>query len=52
MSSPLAQNDYGQRLEPVSALMEQMFEPSDEADEVSEAAELVPPAVWYRSHGT
>ena len=49
MSSPLAQNDYGQRLEPVSALMEQMFEPSDEADEVSEAAELVPPAVWYRS---
>ena len=44
-----AQNDYRQRLEPVSSLMEQMFSPSDDADELSEAAELVPPAVWYRS---
>ena len=44
-----AKNDYGQRLEPVSSLMEQMFSPDEE---VSEAPELVPPAVWYRSHGT
>ncbi len=46
-----AQNDYRQRLEPVNALMEQMFDPSDDADadEVNEAAQLVPPAVWYRS---
>jgi len=41
-----AKNDYGQRLEPVSSLMEQMFALSEE---VSEASELVPPAVWYRS---
>ena len=44
-----AKNDYGQRLEPVSSLMEQMFSPDEE---VSEAPELIPPAVWYRSHGT
>ena len=41
-----AQDDYSRRLEPVTALMEQMFAPSDE---VIEASELVPPAVWYRS---
>ncbi len=41
-----AKNDYLKRLEPVSSLMEQMFSPSEE---VSEASELVPPAVWYRS---
>ena len=41
-----AKNDYGQRLEPVSSLMEQMFAPSEE---VGEAHQLVPEAVWYRS---
>ncbi len=41
-----AKDDYGKRLEPVSALMEQMFSPEEE---VSEATELVPPAIWYRS---
>ena len=41
-----AKNDYEQRLEPVSSLMEQMFAPSEE---VSEAHQLVPEAVWYRS---
>ncbi len=41
-----AKDDYGKRLEPVSALMEQMFDPEEE---VSEANELVPPAIWYRS---
>ena len=41
-----AKDDYAQRLEPVSALMEQMFSPEEE---VSEAEQLVPPAVWYRS---
>lgn len=41
-----AQNDYAKRLEPVSSLMEQMFSPDDE---VSEAEQLVPPAIWYRS---
>ena len=41
-----AKDDYGKRLEPVSALMEQMFSPDEE---VSEAEQLVPPAIWYRS---
>lgn len=41
-----AKNDYGQRLEPVSSLIEQMFAPEEE---VSEADQLVPEAVWYRS---
>ena len=41
-----AKDDYAKRLEPVSALMEQMFSPEEE---VSEAEQLVPPAVWYRS---
>jgi len=41
-----AKDDYGKRLEPVSALMEQMFSPEEE---VSEAEQLVPPAIWYRS---
>ncbi len=41
-----ARDDYAKRLEPVSALMEQMFSADDE---VSEAEELVPPAIWYRS---
>ena len=44
-----AKDDYAKRLEPVSALMEQMFSPEEE---VSEAEQLVPPAIWYRSHGT
>lgn len=41
-----AKDDYGKRLEPVSALMEQMFSPDEE---VNEAQQLVPPAIWYRS---
>ncbi len=41
-----AKDDYAKRLEPVSALMEQMFDPDEE---VSEAEQLVPPAIWYRS---
>ncbi len=41
-----AKDDYAKRLEPVSALMEQMFSPEEK---VSEAEQLVPPAVWYRS---
>ena len=41
-----AKDDYAKRLEPVSALMEQMFSPEEE---VSEAEQLVPPATWYRS---
>ena len=41
-----AKDDYAQRLEPVSALMEQMFSPEEE---VSEAQQLVPSAIWYRS---
>ena len=41
-----AKDDYGKRLEPVIALMEQIFSPDDE---VSEAEQLVPPAIWYRS---
>jgi len=41
-----AENDYSQRLEPVSALMEQMFSPQED---VSKAHQLVPEATWYRS---
>ena len=41
-----AQNDYVKRLEPVTALMSEMFSPEDD---VSEASELVPPCLWYRS---
>lgn len=41
-----AKKDYGQRLEPVTALMSEMFSPSDD---ISEASELVSPAIWDRS---
>ena len=41
-----AHEDYSQRLEPVTALMEEMFSPDEN---VEEAHQLVPEATWYRS---
>ena len=41
-----ARADYEQRCQPVTALMERMFDPSEELDE---AGKLVPSATWYRS---
>ena len=41
-----AQADYESRLEPVSKLMETLFSPDEELEEVGQ---LVPSATWYRS---
>ncbi len=41
-----AQADYEQRCQPVTALIETMFDPDEELDE---ANQLVPSATWYRS---
>ena len=41
-----AQSDYEQRLEPVTALMETLFSPDEDLEEVGK---LVPESTWYRS---
>ena len=41
-----AKCDYEQRLEPVTALMETLFSPDEEIEEVKK---IVPESIWYRS---